>query len=115
MRRKNAMAFTPSLEFRLPQSVPSRTGDHTVSKSNVFPPASSGRQKTSRNLVWGLPTDRHDNRRKPASRSFLSTETLIYHGFAAKNSRGQSRLKKYEIDNEKNHKPQKLRNQNRDE
>ena len=48
------MAFTPSLKFRQPQSVPSGTGEHTVLESSVFPPASLGRRKNQSKFSAGF-------------------------------------------------------------
>ena len=46
--------FTPSLKFRQPQSVPSGTDEHAVLESNVFAPASRGRQKNRSKLSAGF-------------------------------------------------------------
>ena len=46
--------FTPSLKFRQPQSVPSGTDEHAVLESNVFAPASRGRQKNQSKFSAGF-------------------------------------------------------------
>jgi len=45
--------YTPSLQFRQPQLVPSDSGGHVVLESSVFPPASSGRQKNQSKFSAG--------------------------------------------------------------
>ncbi len=51
---KFSAGFTPPLQFRPPQSVPSDTDEHTVLESSVFPPASSGRHKNQSKLSVGF-------------------------------------------------------------
>jgi len=46
--------FTPSLKFRQPQSVPSSIGEHAILESNVFSPASRGRQQNQSKFSAGF-------------------------------------------------------------
>ena len=52
--QKRNEGFTPSLKFRPPQSVPSGTGEYTVLEPNVFPSASSWRQKNQSKFSAGF-------------------------------------------------------------
>ena len=54
MTSLSSRQFTPPLQFRPPQSVPSDTGEHIVLESNVLPPAPSGRHKNQSKFSAGF-------------------------------------------------------------